>query len=145
MGMPVKKIATDVGVSRNAVYQTIDRLRRQGALPETYTPSGQPPRRLPAGPPSTGSAFGPTTLAPQRSRLARLRELAGDRADEVARAEAIEAAIASSDAVALAYELGRADEAGRDDMAGRLAEAALRRLGALGANENSETRGPENQ
>ncbi|MGH2986928.1 MAG: LuxR C-terminal-related transcriptional regulator, partial [Solirubrobacterales bacterium] len=44
-GENVKQIATDIGVSRTAVYQHIERLRRQGALAETYTPSGQPPRR----------------------------------------------------------------------------------------------------
>ena len=59
-GMPVKKIAFDMGVSRAAVYQTIDRLRRSGALPESYTPSGQPPggpARLDVG----------TTAAPVRA------------------------------------------------------------------------------
>ena len=51
LGMSAKKIATDIGVSRNAVYQTIERLRRAGAVPDAYTPSGQPPRReLAAGP-----------------------------------------------------------------------------------------------
>ena len=48
-GRAVKEIAADIGVSRNAVYQQIERLRRQGALAETYTPSGQPPRRLDLG------------------------------------------------------------------------------------------------
>src|SRR3954454_2829195 len=43
-GYGAKQIARDLGVTRNAVYQHIERLRRQGALAETYTPSGQPPR-----------------------------------------------------------------------------------------------------
>ena len=42
--MPVKQIATDLGVSRNAVYLQIERLRNRGVLPPGYTPSGQPPR-----------------------------------------------------------------------------------------------------
>src|SRR5437899_5153018 len=75
-GMPVKKIAFDMGVSRAAVYQTIDRLRRSGALPESYTPSGQPssagPARLDAGP--AGSPV--QGLAPRESGLAELRDLA---------------------------------------------------------------------
>src|SRR2546429_1196613 len=79
-GMPVKKIAFDMGVSRAAVYQTIDRLRRSGALPESYTPSGQPPgagsARLDVGP----TAAPAQPLAPRESGLVELRELgAGDR------------------------------------------------------------------
>ena len=35
--MPVKKIATDLGVSRNAVYLQIERLRDRGVLPHDYT------------------------------------------------------------------------------------------------------------
>src|SRR3954452_6303528 len=66
-GMPVKKIAFDMGVSRAAVYQTIERLRRSGALPESYTPSGQPstagPARLDAGP-----ASAPVQRLPPRER-----------------------------------------------------------------------------
>jgi transposase-like protein len=135
LGMPVKKIARDTGVTAAAVYQTIERLRRQGALPQTFTPSGQPPRRLSSGEaPQTGAvAFGSTAIAPRHSRLAEMRSLARQDAGETARAEAIEAAIASGDAAALAYELGRADAEGRDDISAKLAEAALRRIGALGA------------
>lgn len=130
MGLPVKKIARDTGVTSAAVYQTIDRLRRQGALPETFTPSGQPPRR--AGAESAPQLGAATTLAPRESGLADLRGLAREVADESAHAEAIEAAIASGDVAALAYELGRADAEGRDDMSAKLAAAALRRVGALG-------------
>ena len=60
--MPVKKIAKDLGVSRNAVYLQIERLRAKGVLPPDYTPSGQPPRTRPraapaeAGPPRSGAA-----------------------------------------------------------------------------------------
>ena len=131
-GFPVKAIAHDMGVTRNAVYQHIDRLRQQGALPETFTASGQPPRRpdaLPAG----SASFGPgATLPPRESALARMRELASGPADEESYATAVEAAIASADVAALAYELGRADATGREDMPRRMVEAALRRLSVLG-------------
>jgi DNA-binding CsgD family transcriptional regulator len=131
-GYPVKKIAHDIGVTRNAVYQTIERLRRQGALPEAYTPSGQSPAPGEPGALPVGSAVALVpALAPRDSRLAELRELAAGHADETAYAELIEAAIARSDVVALAYELGRADAEGREDLSSRLAEAALRRLSVL--------------
>ena len=53
-GMPVKKIAKDMGVTRAAVYQTIERLRRAGAVADTYTPSGQPASDR--GAPAVGAA-----------------------------------------------------------------------------------------
>ena len=128
-GDNVKQIATDIGVSRNAVYQHIERLRRQGALAETYTPSGQPPRRVE---PSAGLALAPTAVAPRESAVARLRELArtGDAGDS-AYAEAIEGAIAAGDAVGLAYELGRLDALGSGGLPTDLVESALRRLSVL--------------
>lgn len=125
-GTPVKRIARDMGVTPAAVYQHIDRLRRDGALPERYTPSGQPSTAaaLPAGSAvSLGQA-----LAPRESRLAELRTLAPD---DPAYPDLIEAAIAGSDVASLAYELGRADAAGADDLSKRLAESALRRLSVL--------------
>src|SRR3954469_20186160 len=67
-GMPVQKIARDMGVSRAAVYQHVDRLRREGALPENYTPSGQPPARQTALPAGSASGLGPA-IAPRESRL----------------------------------------------------------------------------
>jgi DNA-binding CsgD family transcriptional regulator len=141
LGFPVKKIANDIGVTRNAVYQMIERLRRQGALPDTFTASGQPPRRLGAGAeaPAVGAAsFGPATLAPRESALAELRALAAGTADDAeGYATAIEAAIASGDVTAMAYELGRADAEGRADLPAKLAEAALRRLGALDIDRES--------
>jgi DNA-binding CsgD family transcriptional regulator len=130
-GYPVKKIAYDIGVTRNAVYQTIDRLRRAGALPETYTPSGQgeePARgELPVG---AAVALG-SALAPRESRLAELRGLDAAAREGAAYAELIESAIARSDVAALAYELGRADEASRAGLSKELVEAALRRLGVV--------------
>src|SRR4051794_2313694 len=97
-GMGAREIATDIGVSRNAVYGHIDRLRRSGALADTYTPSGQPPRRLDPG---AGAA---PAVAPRESALAELRGLAAAGLTGDARyGAAIEGAIASSDAVALAY------------------------------------------
>jgi hypothetical protein len=139
LGMGAKQIANDIGISRNAVYQTIERLRRQGALAETYTPSGQPPRRLPAG---GGVALGPAVAAPRDSALARLREVprAGD-ADERDYAAAIEGAIASGDAVGLAYELGRLDAGGETGLPLELVESALRRLSVLPAPTASAEQG----
>jgi hypothetical protein len=129
LGMGAKKIAHDIGISRNAVYQTIERLRRQGALAETYTPSGQPPRRQPV----VGAvALGPQAAAPRESALARLRALAraGD-ADERSYAAAIEGAIATGDAAGLAYELGRLDASGASGLPLELVESALRRLSVI--------------
>jgi DNA-binding CsgD family transcriptional regulator len=137
-GIAVKRIARDLGVTRNAVYQTIERLRRQGALPETYTPSGQPAVGGGELPPGAGAAVS-RGLAPRESRLAELRGLAAAGTDGDQYAALIEAAIAQSDVAALAYELGRADARGDDDLPKRLAEAALRRLGALPTAEG-ETR-----
>ena len=62
LGMTVKQIATDTGVSRAAVYQMIERLRRQGALPEGFTPSGAPARRI--GPADAPGAGAPAAIAP---------------------------------------------------------------------------------
>ncbi len=129
-GMGAKEIATDIGISRNAVYQHIERLRRQGALAPTYTPSGQPPRRVEPG----AVALTPST-PPRESSLARLRELAhsGAAPDEPEYARAIEGAIASGDAVGLAYELGRLDALGEAGLPADLVESALRRLSVLSA------------
>ena len=129
-GMGAKQIAHDIGVSRNAVYQHIERLRRQGALAQTYTPSGQPPRRV-----DVGAAVLPPATPPRDSALARLRELAASGAapDAPEYAEAIEGAIAQGDAVGLAYELGRLDALGEGGLPADLVEAALRRLSAIPA------------
>jgi DNA-binding CsgD family transcriptional regulator len=132
LGMSAKRIATDIGVSRNAVYQTIDRLRRQGAVPETYTPSGQPPRR----PAEQLSAAPAVAIAPRASRLAELRSLSPADASYPA---LIEAAGATGDVAALAYELGRAEGEGRDDLSRGLVESALRRLGVLREPERGPT------
>ncbi len=128
-GFAVKQIANDLGVTRNAVYQHVERLRRQGALSESYTPSGQPPRR----PLETGSVSLAQTLAPRESGLTRLRELAAAGADPAGReyAEAIGAAIAAGDVAGLAYELGRLDAVDEAEFAKDLVESALRRLSVL--------------
>jgi transposase len=127
-GFGAKQIASDLGVTRNAVYQHVERLRRQGALAESYTPSGQPPRRN-----DIGSVALAPTLAPRESGLGRLRELAAAGADLQGRdyAEAIGAAIAAGDAPGLAYELGRLDALGEAEFAADLVESALRRLSVL--------------
>jgi transposase-like protein len=130
LGYGAKQISRDIGISRNAVYQTIERLRRHGALPETFTPSGQPSRRAAA----TGRvAFGPAGVPPRESALASLRELATAEqpADASGYAELIEGAVATGDVAALAYELGRLDAGGEAGLASHLVASALRRLGAL--------------
>jgi predicted ArsR family transcriptional regulator len=125
-GQPAKKIAKDIGISRAAVYQHIERLRRSGALPETYTPSGQPPRR------TDDSAAAPApAAAPRDSAASQLRRLAREGGDEAAYGAAIEGAIATADAVALAYELGRLDARGESGLPLELVESALRRLSVL--------------
>lgn len=130
LGMGAKQIANDIGVSRNAVYQVVERLRRRGALPEAYTPSGQPPRR--SGAIEVAGLHVPRA-APRESGLAELRSLAaaGAEGEERGYAEAIEAAISSGDAVALAYELGRLDSEEAGGLPLELVESALRRLGVL--------------
>jgi hypothetical protein len=127
-GYAVKQIATDLGVTRNAVYATIDRLRLQGALPADFTASGQLPRgrvEILSGP--AGS-----------SRLAELRELE-DEAESDRYAELVEAAISDGDVAALAYELGRLDAGGRGHLPAKLIEAALRRRGVIGPDEAPES------
>jgi hypothetical protein len=119
-GAPVQKIATDLGVTRNAVYATIDRLRLQGALPADFTASGQPPR-------GRVELLAP----PSASRLGELRELEDEAASSDRYAELVESAIADGDIAALAYELGRLDAGGRGEVPAKLIEAALRRRGVL--------------
>ena len=137
--MPVKKIATDLGVSRNAVYLQIERLRERAVLPRDYTPSGQPPRATPpalmsglelgAAVPAPGFAHGPRTS--MRSELDELRRSASDQPAPGEYARTIEAAAARNDAVALAYELGRLDATEAEELATGLVESALERLGHL--------------
>ena len=43
-GMGARDIAEELGITRNAVYQQIQRMRSHGDLPASYTPSGLPPR-----------------------------------------------------------------------------------------------------
>ena len=137
--MPVKKIATDLGVSRNAVYLQIERLRDRGVLPRDYTPSGQPPRApLPAPMPGLelGAAvpapgYGPGSLTAMRSELAELRRPAGGTPPASEFARMIEQAASRNDAVALAYELGRMDATEAEELATGLVESALERLGHL--------------
>jgi hypothetical protein len=139
--MPVKKIAKDLGVSRNAVYLQIERLRAKGVLPPGYTPSGQPPRSVPPAPipglqlgaavPAPGFGGGP--LPGYRSELADLRRPASEHKPAGEYARLIEAAAARGDAVALAYELGRLDATEAEELATALVESALERFGLLPA------------
>lgn len=43
-GMSAREIAEDLGITRNAVYQQIQRMRRHGELDPGFTPTGQGPR-----------------------------------------------------------------------------------------------------
>ena len=138
-GMPVKQIATDLGVSRNAVYLQIERLRSSGVLPAGYTPSGQPPRNA-TPTPMPGLALGAAVPAPgfgggplpgYRTELAELRRPASDSMPPAEYARVIEAAAARGDVVALAYELGRLDATEAEELATGLVESALERLGLL--------------
>ena len=107
-------------------------MRRQGALAESYTPSGQPPRRV-----DVGTVALATSVPPRESALVRLRELAGGGGTEADYAEVIEGAIASGDAVGLAYELGRLDATGEAGLPGDLVASALRRLSVLPPGESA--------
>jgi transposase len=42
--MGAREIAEELGITRNAVYQQIQRLRKHGELDPGFTPTGQPPR-----------------------------------------------------------------------------------------------------
>lgn len=46
-GMQAREIANDLGITRNAVYQQIQRGRKLGWLPADYTPTGLPMRERP--------------------------------------------------------------------------------------------------
>lgn len=48
-GMGAREIAADLGITRNAVYQQIQRMRRYGELDPGFTPTGQPPRQKAPG------------------------------------------------------------------------------------------------
>lgn len=48
-GLSAGDIASDLGISRNAVYQQIQRMRRDGNLPGDFTPSSAPPREFQPG------------------------------------------------------------------------------------------------
>ncbi|MDQ3571396.1 MAG: HTH domain-containing protein [Actinomycetota bacterium] len=139
--IPVKRIATDLGVSRNAVYLQIERLRSRGVLPATYTPSGQPPRSTPPAP-LPGLKLGAAVPAPgfagfsrpgYRSELADRRRPAGEEPTPAEYARAIETAAARGDVVTLAYELGRLDQTASEELATGIVEAALERHGLLSA------------
>ena len=138
--MPVKQIATDLGVSRNAVYMQIERLKRDGVLPAGFTPSGQPPRaplpqpmglELGSAVPTPGFGAGP--LPGYRSELADNRRAAGAELPAAEYARLIEAATARGDVALLAYELGRLDSTPAEELATGMVEAALERLAILRA------------
>ena len=41
-GIQAREIGERLGISRNAVYQTIARLKKYGVLDESFTPTGEP-------------------------------------------------------------------------------------------------------
>jgi transposase len=43
-GMGAREIANDLGITRNAVYQQIQRMRNYGVLDPSFTPTGLPTR-----------------------------------------------------------------------------------------------------
>jgi transposase-like protein len=133
-GYSVRKIATDIGVTRSAVYQIIDRLRREGVVPDEFTPSGRPPRLR------RGAAE--VAAAPSGSRLAELRELSRRSGSGRAYADVLAAAVAEDDVLALAYELGRLDAGGVPEVveSGQLAETTLRRMRLIEPNGDSRGR-----
>lgn len=45
-GKSAVEIGRELGISRNAVYQQLQRLRRNGHLPADFTPTGQPVREV---------------------------------------------------------------------------------------------------
>jgi transposase len=61
-GMQPKQIGDHLGISRNAVYQTISRLKKYGVIEEAWTPSGAPPRS-----PSAAQALADITGTPGAS------------------------------------------------------------------------------
>lgn len=48
-GKGARQIADELGISRNAVYQQMQRMKRNGNLAAYFTPSGQPPREKQPG------------------------------------------------------------------------------------------------
>jgi hypothetical protein len=139
-GMSVKRISADMGISRNAVYQHVERLRQRGVLPDEYTPSGQPPRTMPkpaaglelgAAVPAPGFSGGGPGVTVAGSVLGEMRS--ADRGDESAYARRIEGAIASGDVAALSYELGRLDAVGERTVISGMIESALERHKVIGS------------
>jgi len=45
-GKQAREIANELGITRNAVYQQIQRMRRNGVLDADYTPTGVPVREI---------------------------------------------------------------------------------------------------
>jgi transposase len=73
-GMGAREIAEELGITRNAVYQQIQRLRRHGVLEPHYTPTGLPIRE---------------TATPGEDALKRLLAESEDEASETAAAGAM--------------------------------------------------------
>ncbi len=45
-GMGAREIANELGITRNAVYQQIQRMRKHGVVERDFTPTGQAPREI---------------------------------------------------------------------------------------------------
>lgn len=48
-GLTAIQVAEELGITRNAVNQTIARLRKYGVLPSNWTPSGRNPQQFQPG------------------------------------------------------------------------------------------------
>lgn len=80
--MTAREIGDELGISRNAVYQQIQALRRKGALDRMFTPSGQYPREQ-----SMTTLFSRVAgdAEPSGSVLAHMLELAAAYTNEIER------------------------------------------------------------
>ena len=102
-GVGAREIGTRLGITRNAVYQTITRLKKHGVLDEGFTPD-KGTQRTPASRPSAqlisaltateGPATGDTTSEPAQ-RHEEIAPLSAELVRELARTQQELAAIAN--------------------------------------------------
>ena len=72
--MSAREIGDRLGISRNAVYQQIQALRRKGALESGFTPSGMPAREHGSGRDEPAAAKLVRVLARTADELERLAQ-----------------------------------------------------------------------
>lgn len=83
-GMQAREIAADLGITRNAVYQQIQRMRNNGVLSHNYTPTGQPVREQRPGMEALAKLIGdgdPSDQTQVAGTLALVQELRRTRDD----------------------------------------------------------------